>query len=69
MVDGLPRAPSEDISKSVNSIDSGSIFLPRLDHDLSRNASVVSVYAFWKKLPMRKDFFGDTKKVEIFMKF
>ena len=61
MVDGLPRAPSrdqeglskigvngpenEDISKSVSSIDSGSIFLLRSDQDLSRNGFVVSVYA------------------------
>ena len=36
----------EDISKSVNSIDTGAIFLPRLGHELSRNGLVVSVYAF-----------------------
>ena len=36
----------EDFSKSVSSIDSGSIFLARLGQDLSRNAFVVSVYAF-----------------------
>ena len=37
---------NEDISKSVSSIDSGAIFLPRLGQDLSRNVVVVSVYAF-----------------------
>ena len=37
---------NEDISKSVNSIDSGAIFLVRLGHDLSRNVVVVSGYAF-----------------------
>ena len=37
---------NEDFSKSVSSIDSGAIFLPRLGQDLSRNAVVVSVYAF-----------------------
>ena len=36
---------NEDISESVNSIDRGAIFPPRSGHDLSRNASVVSVYA------------------------
>ena len=36
---------NEDISKSVNSIDSGAIFLIRSGHDLSRNVVVVSVYA------------------------
>ena len=37
---------SEDISGSVSSIDSGVIFRPRLGQDLSRNAFVVSGYAF-----------------------
>ena len=36
----------EDISKSVNSIGRGAIFLSRLGHELSRNGLVVSVYAF-----------------------
>ena len=36
---------NKDISKSVNSIDRGAIFLPRSGHDLSRNAVVVYVYA------------------------
>ena len=34
---------SEDISKSVCSIDSGAIFPPRLAQELSRNAFVVSI--------------------------
>ena len=46
MVDGLPRAPNEDISKSMNPIDSGAISQPRSDQELSRNVFVVSVYAF-----------------------
>ena len=37
---------SEDISESVNSFDSGAIFLPRSGQDLSRDVVVVSVYAF-----------------------
>ena len=36
---------NEDISESVNSIDSGAIFPSRSGQDLSRNAFVVSVYA------------------------
>ena len=36
---------NEDISESVSSIDSGAIFRSRLINDLSRNVSVVSVYA------------------------
>ena len=36
---------NEDISESVNSIDSGANFRPRLAHELSRNVPVVSVYA------------------------
>ena len=36
---------NEDISKSVNSIDSGAIFLPPSGQDLSGNTPVVSVYA------------------------
>ena len=36
---------NEDISESVNSIDAGAIFPPRLGCDLSRNVVVVSVYA------------------------
>ena len=59
---------NEDISESVNSFDTGAIFLPPLGQDLSRNAFVVSVYAFEKKFSRCKDFFCDTKKVEIFMK-
>ena len=41
---------AHQVSGSVNSIDSGAIFPPRLGHDLSRNASVVSVYALEKNL-------------------
>ena len=37
---------NEDFSESMNSFDSGSIFPSSLGHDLSRNRSVVSVYAF-----------------------
>ena len=36
---------NEDISKSVNSIDSGAIFLTRSGQDLSRNVVVVLAYA------------------------
>ena len=39
---------NEDISESVNSFDTGAIFRPRSGHDLSRNVSVVSGYAFYK---------------------
>ena len=53
MVDGLPRAckswqiapKNQDISESVNSIDSEAIFPRSLGQDLSRNVPVVSVYA------------------------
>ena len=37
---------NQDFSKSVNSFHSGAIFPPSLGQDLSRNAFVVSVYAF-----------------------
>ena len=47
---------NEDFSKSVNSIDRGAIFPPRLGQDLSRNAFVVSVYAFEKKFDRSKGF-------------
>ena len=39
---------NEDISKSVSSIDSGAIFLPRSGQELSRNVGAVSVYALWR---------------------
>ena len=52
---------SEDISESVSSIDSGAIFLSRLAQDLSRNAFVVSVYAFLKNLYPRIGFFMTPK--------
>ena len=47
---------NEDISESVNSFDTGAIFRPRSGHDLSRNASVVSGYAFCKKSNWQKGF-------------
>ena len=50
------RHKNEDISESVNSFDTGAIFRPRSGHDLSRNASVVSGYAFYKNSNWRKDF-------------
>ena len=40
---------NEDISRSVNSFDTGTIFPARWDQDLSRDVVVVSVYAFQKK--------------------
>ena len=47
---------SEDISRSVNRIDSGAIFPPRLTQELSRNAFVVSIL-FPERIPLvRKDF-------------
>ena len=56
---------NEDISKSVNSIDSGLIFLPWLGQDLSRNTSVVSNPFPGRKFWTRKDFFRDTKNAQI----
>ena len=47
---------NEDISKSVNSIDSGAIFPSRLGQGISRNIPVVSVYALYKKLYVGIDF-------------
>ena len=47
---------NEDISESVNSIDSGAIFWPSSGQELSRNVFVVSVYAFEKKLYRRIGF-------------
>ena len=43
-------------SKSVNSFGAGPIFCHSLGQDLSRNAFVVSVYAFEKKFDRWKDF-------------
>ena len=37
---------NEDFSESVNSFDTGAIFPPSWDQELSRNAFVVFVYAF-----------------------
>ena len=56
-----------DVSESVNSFDTGAIFRPRSGHDLSRNVSVVSGYAFKKKINWRKGFLHDSeidKKIE-----
>ena len=47
---------NEHFSKSMNSFGSGSIFPSSLGHYLSRNKSVVSVYAFWKNLSWRISF-------------
>ena len=52
---------NEDISESVNSIDSGAIFPSRLGRDLSRNVLVVSVYALYKKLYVGIGFFMTPK--------
>ena len=52
---------NKDISKSVNSIHSGAIFLPRSGQELSRNVVVVSVYAFEKDSSWRTGF-GMTPK-------
>ena len=40
----------------MNSFDSRPIFQPSLGEDLSRNASVVSGYALWKKFLWSKGF-------------
>ena len=55
---------NEDISESVNSIDRGAIYLPRLGQDLSRNVFVVSILSFWGKLHGRIGFVHDTKNVK-----
>jgi len=52
---------SEDISGSVNSIDSGVIFPPRLAQELSRNAFVVSILFSERISLCRKDFFVHPK--------
>ena len=59
---------NEDISESVNSFDTGAIFRPRSGHDLSRNASVVSGYAFYKNSNWRKGFLHDSEIDKIFEK-
>ena len=59
---------NENISESVNSFDTGAIFPPRLGHDLSRNVSVVSGYAFYKNSNWGKDLFGDPEKSKISQK-
>ena len=55
-------------SKSLNSFGLGPIYFESLGQELSRNAFVVSVYAFSKKIDRSKDFFVTPLKVEIFMK-
>ena len=52
---------NEDISESVNSIDSGAIFPPSSGHDRSRNTVGVSVYAFERNLYCRIGFFVTPK--------
>ena len=52
---------NEDISESVSSIDRGAIFPGRLDHDLSRNIGVVSVYALYTNPSWRTGFFMTPK--------
>ena len=59
---------NEDISESVNSFDTGAIFRPRSGHDLSRNASVVSGYAFYKNSNWGKGFLHDSEIDKIFEK-
>ena len=59
---------NEDISESVSLFDTGAIFRPRSGHDLSRNVSVVSGYAFYKNSNWRKDFLHDSKIDKIFEK-
>ena len=53
---------------SQNSFDTGAIFRPRSGHDLSRNASVVSGYAFYKNSNWRKGFLHDSEIDKIFEK-
>ena len=47
---------NEDISESVNPIDSGTIFQPIRGQHLSRNVLFMSVYAFQKNLYVWTDF-------------
>ena len=49
-------------SKSVNSFDSGAIFLHRSGQDLSRDVVVVSVYAFLEKVVCRYRFGYEAQK-------
>ena len=56
---------NEDISESVNSFDTGAIFRPRSGHDLSRNVSFVSGYAFYKNSNWWKGFLHDSE-IDIF---
>ena len=58
---------NEDISESVNSFDTGAIFRPISGHD-SRNACVMSGYAFYKKSNWRKGFLQDSEIDKIFEK-
>ena len=54
---------NEDISESVNSIDFGAIFPPRLSQ-LSRDVGDMSVYALYKKLYGRIGFFMTPKSAD-----
>ena len=57
---------SEDISESVNSFDRGAIFVPRLDHDLSRKMDSLFRDICFRKISVRAQVFYDTKKLKIF---
>ena len=68
----------EDISKSVSSIDPGTIFQPRSGQELSRNVFVVSVYAFKKNssigigfcmIPKNRDFHEMSSFIEFSKKW
>ena len=60
---------NEDISESVNSFDSGSIFLPSLGHAIARNAFVVSILFPERISYVRTVFFMIPKKSGFLMKF
>ena len=53
---GSFRLKNDHGSKSVNSFESGLIFVPSLRQDLSRNVFAVSGYALWKKILWRAFF-------------
>ena len=48
-------------SKSVSSFGMGPIFFASSGQELSRNAFVMSILSFWKKLSIGKDFFMTPK--------
>ena len=59
---------NDDISECVNSFGTGAISRPRSGHDLFRNASVVSGYAFYKNSNWRKGFLHDSEIDKFFEK-